>query len=313
MDVFRGANENHEESVFAFQAAAGTGSVDNTNIELAMNYPYNTGPAGPGECCGFFAPSFELASSYRTQAGLPLLDESYRQPGKELKTDIGILSKDPFTPDLGPVDPRLDQTIGRRGIMFLDWMEHPGFNWIRDQSYAGPFTQKKYSYRRSEKGTYQDGSSWTPGYHAINFMIIRYADVLLLAAETEIELGNLEKGREYINLVRARAANPAGFVDEKVKYEIRPYAAFMGKAEAMQALQFERKLELALEGQRFFDLVRWGIAEREINEYLQYEGAKLPTNLGGARFTAGKHEYLPIPQRQIDLQGRDILQQNPGY
>lgn len=313
VDVFRGSNENHEESVFAFQAAAGTGSVDNTNIELAMNYPYNTGPNGPGECCGFFAPSFELANSYRvTPGGLPLLDKSYRQSTNELKTDQGLLSSQPFTPDQGPVDPRLDYTIGRRGIAFLDWGPHPGANWIRDQRHAGPYTQKKYSYRKSDRGTYQDGSSWTPGYHSINYIIIRFADVLLMAAETEIELGNLEKGREYINRVRRRAANTAGFVDPNVQYRVSEYSAFANKDAATQALRFERKLELALEGQRFFDLVRWNVVAAEVNEYLQYEGAKLTVQLGGATFTPNKHEYLPIPQVQMDFQ-RGVLVQNPGY
>ncbi len=312
--LFRGANENNEESVFAYQAAAGTGNVLNTNTEFAMNMPYNTGGKGPGECCGFYAPSFELASSYRTtEAGLPLLDESYRQPANELKTDMGVLSKDPHTPDMGPVDPRLDNTIGRRGIMFLDWQKHPGADWIRDQRHAGPFTQKKYSYQQAEKNSYQDGSSWTPGYQAINYMIIRFADVLLMAAEAEIELGNLEKGREYINLVRKRAANPDSFVDPGVKYVISEYPAFGGKEEATAALRFERKLELALEGQRFYDLVRWGVAQQELTEYFAYEIPKLSLQFSGSKFTAGKHEYLPIPQRQIDLQSAEVLKQNNGY
>jgi hypothetical protein len=313
VDVFRGSNENHEESVFAFQAAAGTGSVDNTNIELAMNYPYNTGPNGPGECCGFFAPSFELANSYRvTAGGLPLADKAYRLAANELKTDQGLLSNQAFTPDQGPIDPRLDYTIGRRGIQFLDWGPHPGADWIRDQRHAGPYTQKKYSYRKSDRGVYQDGSSWTPGYHAINFMIIRFADVLLMAAEAEIELGNLDKGREYINQVRRRAANPAAFVDPNVQYAVSEYPAFANKDAATQALRFERKLELALEGQRFFDLVRWEVADVEVNSYFQYEAVKLPVQLGGAQFTKGKHEYLPIPQVQMDFQ-RGVLVQNPGY
>lgn len=319
VDIFRGGNENHAESVFAFQAAAGTGSVDNTNQDIAMNYPYNTGPSGPGECCGFFAPSFELVNSFRTSAtGLPLLDGSYRNPANELKSDQGILSKDPFTPDAGPIDPRLDFSIGRRGLPFLDWGVHPGYSWIRDQNFAGPFTQKKYSYYKADRGTYQDGSSWTPGYHSINFMIIRFADVLLMAAEAEIEAGSLDQALIYINQVRTRAANPAGFVKNPdgtpaANYVISAYPAFADKVTAMQTLMFERKLELALEGQRFFDLVRWGIAEPTLNTYLTYEGAKLPNNLGDARFTAGKSEYLPIPQRQIDLQDEAVLTQNPGY
>lgn len=331
-DVFKGENENHEESIFAFQAAAGTGDVNNTNVDLAMNYPYNTGPDGPGECCGFYAPSFELINSYRTDAnGLPYLDGSYKE-SLELVNDQGIASNQEFTPDQGNLDPRLDLTIGRRYIQFLDWMPHPGADWIRDQSYAGPYTQKKYSYRKSDRGVYQDGSSWTPGYHAINFMIIRYADVLLMAAEAEIEAGSISKAIEYINQVRTRAANPSSFVKGKLtgftngdfkepildfskdaaNYVIGNYPTTLSKSEATAALRFERKLELALEGQRFFDLVRWGVDVEEVNEYLTYESKKLPTNLSGATYTA-TDAYLPIPQRQIDLQGADVLDQNDGY
>lgn len=317
-DVFKGPNENHQETVFAFQAAAGTGSINNTNQDLVLNFPYNTGPAGPGECCGFFQPSFELANSYRTAEGLPLLDGAYNQPVNALKTDQGILSSDEsFTPDQGPLDPRLDHTIGRRGIMFLDWMPHPGHDWIRDQSFGGPYTQKKLSYYEADKGIYQDASSWTPAYQSINFMLIRFADVLLMAAEAEAQLGNLEKAREYVNMIRQRAAN-SPLLDEEgnpeANYVISLYNdPWTDQEMALKAVRFERKLELALEGHRFYDLLRWGVVADAINAYLDYEEEFLPTNLGGARFTPGQDEYLPIPQVQIDLQGSDVLQQNPGY
>ena len=307
-DVFRGTNENHKETVFAFQAAANTGDINNTNHEIAMNYPYNTGPSGPGECCGFFQPSFELVNSYRTNAsGLPLLDGSYNNAGNAVVDDYGLLSSQAFTPDTGPLDPRLDHSIGRRGIMFLDWQKHPGDAWIRDQGFAGPYTQKKYSYYEADKGTFQDGSSWTPGYHSINFMIMRFADVLLMAAEAEIEVGSLEKAREYVNMIRNRADNSVVLdldtEEPAANYVIGAYTAPWGSQDvARQAVRFERKLELALEGQRFFDLVRWGIADPVINAYLDYEGSRLQTNLGGATFTPNQDEYLPIPQNQIDLQ-----------
>lgn len=332
-DVFKGENENHEESVFAFQAAAGTGDINNTNQDLAMNFPYNTGPAGPGECCGFFAPSFDLVNSYRTENGLPYLNNEWRStPALEFGTDQGIQSSDAFMPDVTKtIDPRLDITIGRRYVQFLDWMPHPGYDWIRDQGYAGPYTQKKYSYRKSDKGKYQDGSSWTPGYHAINFMIIRFADVLLMAAEAEIEGGSVAKGVEYINRVRERAQNPdsyvkgrvTGFTDGDYKkpildfdqdagnYDIELYGT-LDQATARLALRAERRLELALEGHRMYDLVRWDIDEAELNSYLEYEGDKIPTHLGGATYTS-TDALLPIPQRQRDLMGPEILGQNPGF
>ncbi len=322
-DIFKASNDNNQESVFAIQNAANTGSVNNAFPEFDLNYPYNTGPSGPGNCCGFFQPSFELVNSFRTDAtGLPLLDGSYNDAGKALKVDFPLKSAEPFTPDAGNLDPRLDHSVGRRGIMYLDWQPHPGADWIRNPANGGPYSPKKYTYYKSDRGSLQDNSSWTPGYTALNFTIIRFADVLLMAAEAEIEAGSLEKAREYTNLVRRRAANPDGFVmqDGKAaaKYVIQEYPAsqFATKEKAREALRFERKLELSGEGHRFYDLVRYGTAEKVLNNYLTYESKFLPTTLGGARFTAGKDELLPIPQAEIDLLGAEgvaTLKQNPGY
>ena len=334
-ELFTVANENSAESIFAFQATGGAQNVSNSLHELAMAMPYNTaaGQAAPSDCCGFFQPSFDIAASYRTTpAGLPLLDGSYRVGANELKTDQGILSSAPFTPDQGLLDPRIDHTLGRRGLPFLDWNVHPGYDWIRDQSYAGPYTPMKYNLRKSEYTT-RDASGWTPGYAATNFMVIRFADVLLMAAEAEIEVGTLEKAREYVNMVRARAAAPGTFTVARdpadqskelfdangnpvpaANYVISTYnAPWTDQALARQAVRFERKLELALEGHRFYDLVRWGIAGEVIPPYLTYEASKIPSHFSGASFTPGRDEYLPIPQRQIDLQGSDVLSQNDGF
>lgn len=318
-DVFKASNDNHEESVWAYQAAANTGSVNNANPEFDLNWPYNTGADGPGNCCSFFQPTFTLANSFRTSGGLPLLDESYNDPANELKTDMGLETSDPFTPDAGPLDPRIDHSIGRRGIPYLDWMDFPGKAWIRNQPNAGPYQTKKFVYYKADKGSLQDNSSWTPGYTAINFPIIRFADVLLMAAEAEIEVGSLETAREYINLVRERAADPDGFVTKDgapaANYDIALYTTpFASQAEARIAVRFERKLELSGEGHRFYDLVRWGTADQELNAYLAYESPKLPLGaFSGAKYTPGQDELLPIPQDQIDLIGADILKQNPGY
>ncbi|MEZ0610930.1 RagB/SusD family nutrient uptake outer membrane protein [Fibrella sp. WM1] len=330
-DLFKASNDNNEESIFAIQAAANTGSVNNANPEFDLNYPYNTGANGPGNCCGFNQPSFEYVNSFRTTAnGLPLLDGSYNTGANQVKNDMGVLSKETFAPETGNLDPRLDHTVGRRGIPYLDWQNHPGADWIRNQPNGGPYSPKKFTYYKADKGSLQDNSSWTPGYTALNVPLIRYADVLLMAAECEIEVGSLTKALEYTNLVRKRAANPDGFVkaftdpakpeggfskDPAAKYVISEYPAsqFASKESARTAVRFERRLELGDEGHRFFDLVRWGIAEPTINAYLTYEGAKLPTTLGGAKFKANRDEYLPIPQAQIDIQGASVLKQNPGY
>lgn len=320
-DLYKGSNDNNEESVWAWQAAANTGSVNNANAEWDLNYPYNTGPNGPGNCCGFFQPSFELVNSFRVNAnGLPLVDGSYNNAANEVKTDMGVAASAAFTPDAGTLDPRLDWSVGRRGIPFLDWQDHPGAAWIRNQPNGGPYSPKKYTYYKSDIGSLQDNSSWTPGYTALNYTIIRFGDVLLMAAECEVEIGSLEKAREYVNLIRARAANPASWVkradgSNAANYVIGLYnTPWTDKAAARTAVRFERKLELSGEGHRFYDLVRWGVAAETINAYLAYEATKLAGTLGGgAKFTANKHEYLPIPQGQIDIVGADVLKQNPGY
>jgi starch-binding outer membrane protein, SusD/RagB family len=316
-NVFRGANENHQESVWAFQAAANTGTVNNANPEFDLNFPYNTGPNGPGNCCGFFQPSFTFVNSFRTSAqGLPLLDGSFNQPGNRVANDMGLTSAQAFTPDAGNLDPRLDHTVGRRGIPYLDWQDHPGQAWIRNQPNAGPYSPKKYVYTRSEQGRFQDNSSWTPGYTGINFMIIRFADVLLMAAEAEIETGNLETARLYVNQVRNRAKNSnlvRGTGELAANYVVDLYNAPWTDANvARQAVRFERLLELGMEGHRFYDLVRWGTVQQELNAYFALDGTLLPAALGSTSFTA-KHVWLPIPQNQIDLVGSDKLIQNPGF
>lgn len=318
-DVFRSTNDNNEESIFSVQAAAGTGNVQNANANLVLNFPHGTaGPARPGGCCGFFQPSFDLANSFRTDAtGLPLLDNSYNNAGNALVNDMGLNSSDAFTPDAGNVDPRLDHSVGRRGIPYLDWGPHPGADWIRDQPYGGPYSPKKFIYYQAGEGIENDASSWTPGYTAVNYNIIRFADVLLLAAEAEVELNNLTAALDLVNRVRTRAINSpvklADGVTDAANYVINTYTSFANQDEARTAVRFERKMELSGEGHRFYDLVRWGIADQMLNAYLQHEDQFLNSPFVGASFSANKNEYLPIPQNEIDLQGAEVLTQNPGY
>ena len=329
-DNFDAAKKNLEESVFAIQMAAndGTGTIDNANTGGMLNFPYNS----PFRCCGFFQPSIDLANSFQTGAdGLPLVD-TYNS--KVLKNDMGVDSDKPFTPDATtPLDPRIDWSVGRRGVPFLDWGNHPGRTWIRDQTYAGPYSPKKNMYWQATQDIYSDQHSWAPGT-AINVQVIRFADVLLMAAEAEAQAGSLDKAQEYVNLVRARAAKPESMVytyksdsnplggfsttpAANYKIAVYPAGSFSGKGKdgALKAIYFERKLELAMEGHRFFDLSRWGIADTALNSYLTFESKQTP-DVSGGKFTKGVNEYFPIPQRQIDLStkgGVSSLKQNPGY
>ncbi|HET7897058.1 MAG TPA: RagB/SusD family nutrient uptake outer membrane protein, partial [Flavisolibacter sp.] len=203
---------------------------------------------------------------------------------------------------------------------YLDWGLYPGKDWIRDQGNGGPYAPKKNVYYKSQQGKLTDGTNWTSGLTQTNYHLMRFADVLLMAAEAEVEAGSLEKARQYVNLIRTRA-NALHVKDangnDAAKYVISNYpTAWTDKTVARTAVRFERKLELAMEGHRFFDLVRWGIADQAINAFLAYEKTKIPAGYGNATFVKGKHEYYPIPQRQIDLSvsgGSSSLTQNPGY
>lgn len=322
--VFNAANENSEEAIFSTQNVANAGSSDAASGDLNLNYPYSAGIGAT--CCDFFKPSFDLANSFRVDAsGLPIdmaqANGAYDNSTNELKTDAGLLPGDAFTPDTRMVDPRLDHTVGRRGIPYLDYGLFTSA-WTRNQAFGGPYSTKKYVFYLAQQGKVADVSNWTKGWAATNIVLMRYSDVLLMAAEAEVEVGSLATAMTYVNQVRARAANPAGFVttaDGKpaANYAISPYptTAFASKDVARNTVRFERKIELAEEGQRFFDLVRWGIAAPTLNAFLTYEKTKLSNAYSGAVFTAGKNEYLPLPQTQLDLQNGStaILKQNPGY
>lgn len=317
-DVFDIANNNSAESVFTVQYSVNDGSGGwNGGWGEVLNFPYKSG-ASPGGCCGFFQPTQEFVNSFRTAGGLPLIDGSYNSAANAVRNDEGVAVTAPFTPDPGPLDPRLDWTVGRRGIPYLDWGPHTGADWIRDPGYAGPFSPKKQVYRKSQEGTNTEVGNWTSGWTANGYRMIRFAEILLLAAECLAELNQGDRGLALVNQIRARAANPAGFVQNgavpAANYVINQYAAgdFATRDAALARIRFERKLELGMEGHRFFDLVRWGIAKPTIDAFLAYEAPRRTRMYQGASFTAGSDEYYPIPQRQIDV-SLGKLKQNPGH
>ncbi|HTF17033.1 MAG TPA: RagB/SusD family nutrient uptake outer membrane protein [Chryseolinea sp.] len=317
-DNFKAVSNNNTESIFEIQYSVNDGAPggENGNIGATLNYPYGGG--GVTTCCGFFQPSQNLVNAFKTDAttGLPLLDTFN---STDVTSDQGIEATAPFTPYAGPVDPRLDWTVGRRGIPFLDWGVHPGKTYVRDQAYGGPYSPKKHVMYRSDVGT--NTFAGNPRLNANNYRMIRYSHVLLWLAEIAVEQDDLEAARVYVNQIRARAAKPAGFVKKAdgtpaANYVIAEYLTpFADKATAMKAVRFEERLEFAMEGHRRFDLVRWEIAEETLNAYYAVEGTKR-SYLNNVRFVAGKHEYFPIPVQEIlnsQVAGQQTLQQNPGY
>ncbi|HLA58909.1 MAG TPA: RagB/SusD family nutrient uptake outer membrane protein, partial [Puia sp.] len=206
-DNFDPLKKNNAESVFAVQMSVHDGSsgANNGNIGDILNFPYG----GPTSCCGFYQPSFSLANSYKTDpaTGLPLLDT---WNDGDITNDQNISSDDPFTPYAGTLDPRLDYVVGRRGIPYLDWGIMPGQAWVRAQAQGGPYIPRKFIVSSAEAPTSNDiGQSWGVNQaSAVNYVMIRYADVLLWAAEAEIEVGSLDQAQTYVNMVRNRAAKP---------------------------------------------------------------------------------------------------------
>ncbi|CAL1519057.1 RagB/SusD family nutrient uptake outer membrane protein [Chitinophaga sp. MM2321] len=332
-DNFVPSKKNGPESVFAVQMSVndGAGGANGNN----SNGEGNAGPyGGPYPSYGFYQPSFSLVNSYKTDpaTGLPLISTFN---DSDVKNDQGLASSDPFTPYTGTLDSRLDWTVGRRGIPLLDWGIMPGQAWVRQQSVAGPYVHIKNANPQSEPGARENNST------AVNYCMIRFADVLLWAAEVEVEAGSLDQAEIYVNRVRARAANPAGWVHTYIdnsnplkgftntpaaNYKVGLYNGEFtqkGKDFAREAVRFERKLELAMENHRFFDLQRYdngtGYMADLLNAYIKHE-TTIPgynfTYMVGAKFTKGKNEIYPIPQAQIDLSvvnGKPLLTQNPNY
>jgi hypothetical protein len=305
-DVFRGQFENSKEILFSIQYTVGDGTGGaNSNKDAELTNPHNDGPVG---CCGFYQPSQSLVNSFKTDKGLPLFT-SYNN------TDIKNHESNPsnFVDD-SELDPRVDFTVGRVGIPYKDYGTAKA-SWIRNLANGGPWLPNKHIQWKDEVGTYFVSGGWGQGQLGKNQTIIRYADLILMAAECEVEVGSLTKAQDYVNLVRERAAKSSTVMDGSkpaANYNISTYSGtWTDKAVARTAVRFERQLELAMEGHRFYDLVRYGIADAVINAFTAKE-SKIRTHLAGSTFRKGKDEYLPIPEFVINQSGGTI-KQNPGY
>ncbi|MBB1295528.1 MULTISPECIES: RagB/SusD family nutrient uptake outer membrane protein [Pseudoalteromonas] len=286
-------SENGKESVFAIQRSLNDGSPDGRGSwPSALNAPM----AGGFGCCGFHVPTENFVNAFKTdQQGLPLFG-SFNDFNYDMTTDS--------------VDPRLDHTVAMEGKPFKydENLIHGGDSWARAPGIYGNFTAMKDLEHpdcscRGENGPFPIFSLNTP--------LIRYAEVLLWKAEALIELDRYDEALPIINRIRERAKQSTDKLHNASIYNIGLYTSFGSKEQARAALRFERRLELGLEGHRFFDLVRWGIAKETIDSYLAIEAVRKPY-LVDAIFTKGKHEYLPIPNQQIILSGGSYTQ-NPGY
>jgi len=296
---FLAETENGPESVFAIQFTINDGTTSGRmSYEDGLNYPHGAPQYG---CCGFHAPSQNLVNAHTTDAsGLPNFTT--------FNNSIADLS-------IATVDPRLDHTVGIDGHPYKYDNTKPFSNsWVRDPGVYGNFHSMRYQQLATSASYFKLGPFMGTAH---NYDILRYDDILLMQAEAYIELGQQASALPLINQLRARAAASTGKLKKAdgtfaSKYNCQQYpAAGWTQAYARTALQWERRLEFATEGARFFDLVRWGIAEQTLNAYISVEKTRR-TFLATAKFTAGRDEYLPIPQSEITFTN-GLYKQNPGY
>lgn len=307
--------ENGQESVFAIQFSKddGSGGVGRINWSMLLNSM--TGPGCPWQGDGFFLPSQDLINAYQTdENGLPVFDYQSRPDyGKVVFDADGGYALGNVD---GNVDPRLDFVTGRPTIRYKTYAEQPCGLWVRNSDTYGYNNTKRFWLSPESPDATQ---GWPWGASALNWQIIRYADLLLYKAEALIEIGGngLEEARTLINRVRNRAMNSEYVKDfndpskDAANYKIGLYPATGWTQDyARQALRTEMRLEKAMEGERFFDLVRWGIAKETMNNYF---AAEKDTRIyyQNASFETGE-EYFPVPVAQYNFSG-GIYVQNPGY
>ena len=340
------------ETIWAYQASANDGEPNgnNANFGERLNFPYSGSHFG---CCGFNQPSQNLVNSFRVDAaGLPL---SISAPATWNVSNAQFVAG-----DMSAVDPRLDWTVGRHGVPYKDWgtvkVTSGSDSWVRDVGNGGPYSPKKNAHEAAS-GSEQVAGGWAPTQqNSVRIHLFRYADLLLLLAEAQVEQGDLAGALVNVNLVRARAgvtaqgcgfrsdatigspvqtsypqcANDARIAvpinDPKITwatYRVNPYPAFPSQAYAREAVRTERRVELAMEGQRFFDLRRWGLAYAApiLNGYTKtgIGGRAEPTFVAykaSAEDFTSRHLLYPLPNLQITLSkvnGQNRLTQNPGW
>jgi len=336
---------NGKETILAYQASVKDGepNAENANFGERLNFPY--GENNHFTCCGFYQPSYNLVDAFKVDAaGLPLS-----------MSDNTWNDDTTYATMAAPVDPRLDWTVGRDNVPYKDWNLHAR-SWIRDASYSGPYSPKKNIHEKAFVGASEANVGWVATQtNNVPIHLFRFADLLLMDAEANVEVGQLELARAIVNQIRARAGKVAQgcgadtnvvnryptfctagnrfLVDTLAPnalntldslhtpwafYKIGLYnTPWADPVYARQAVRTERRLELGMEGQRFFDLQRWGIADTAVNNYLGTESARITYYAGtSGTFVLPKYRYYPIPSVQIELSkvnGECKVVQNTGW
>lgn len=278
--------ENGVESIWAMQYSINDGTkYGNLNWSYGLIVPNIPGVTDGG--CDFYKPSQNLVNAYRTDAdGHPFID-TFNNKDYDLTQDA---------------DPRLFLTVGLTGLPYefnSKYMMDASATWSRSNGLYGYYVTLKQNVD-PDCGYLVKGSWWgTP----MNRIVFRYADVLLERAEAYAQLNETGEAIKLVNKIRLRAKQSTGMIanypsDYGVKFNISTYNGSYSQEDALKIVKMERRLEMGMESERFFDLVRWGEAEKVLNKYFAEETNNCSI-YGDAHFTANKNEYLPIPFSQV--------------
>ena len=282
--------ENGCESLWAIQYSRNDGTkYGSLNFGYGLICPNIVNVTDGG--CDFYKPSQNLVNAFRTNdKGYPYIDN--------------FNSKN-YDKDVDNADPRLFLTVGMPGLPYMfnpNFMMDESSNWSRSGGLYGYNVTLKHNVDPALIDQYLiKGSFWAS---SMNRIVFRYADVILMRAEALAQKGETEKAIDLVNEIRGRAAASTQMISSyPTKYGVKIYCkkyvkGNYSKEEALKMVKMERRLELAMESERFFDLVRWGEAEKVLNEYFDVEKGRCNI-YDGAKFTANKNEYLPIPHSQI--------------
>ena len=292
--------ENGVESIWAMQYSINDGTKNgNLNWSYGLIVPNIPGVTDGG--CDFYKPSQNLVNAYRTDAdGHPFID-TFNNKDYDLTQDA---------------DPRLFLTVGLTGLPYefnSKYMMDASSTWSRSNGLYGYYVTLKQNVD-PDCGYMVKGSWWgTP----MNRIVFRYADVLLERAEAYAQLNETGEAIKLVNKIRLRAKHSTGMIanypsDYGVKFNISTYNGSYSQEDALKIVKMERRLEMGMESERFFDLVRWGEAEKVLNKYFAEETNNCSI-YGDAHFTANKNEYLPIPFSQVAASDGHYTQNIGGW
>lgn len=279
--------ENGKESIWAMQYSMNDGTkYGNLNWSYGLIVPNIPGVTDGG--CDFYKPSQNLVNAFRTDAdGHPLFD-TFNNKDYDKSEDYA--------------DPRLFLTVGIPGLPYefnKNFIMDESSTWSRSNGLYGYYVTLKQNVD-PESGYLIKGSWWGT---SMNRIVFRYADVMLERAEAYAILGESSKAITLVNDIRKRAKQSTGMIanypsDYGVKFNISTYDGNYSADEALKIVKMERRLEMGMESERFFDLVRWGEADTVLNKYFAGESDNCSI-YGAAHFTKNKNEYLPIPYSQV--------------